>query len=293
MAVELRDDDLAATMLQQIQRELNEANDVKRGELVRAQIADLRERYEALKAAGKGQALDDWTSPPVVLAFLPSAQGQGVFFERAGTDVVLRRELEARLQANDTVRVVEREVLDKLLQELQLGASELTSADTQLQLGKVLSARMLGFVDFGRLGPDTMMYLRLIDTETTQMAAQFTKSLSDHSDLRSLVDALALDVIAKVVNGRQLKGLIADAADDSAVIINIGAQHGVAVGHAYEAIEKGDPIEAGGKVVAYREKKLAILEVTEVEDQYAICKVVKKQDGVVLAKDVKIKQPRK
>lgn len=289
----IRDDALATVMLEQVRQELRAAADVQRGELVRQQIADLHARYDAIKAAGQDKPLDDWTSPPVVLAFLPSAEVQSVVFERAGTDVAIRRELESRLQAHDTVQVVEREVLDKLLQELDLGSSDLANPDTQLQLGKVLSARMLGFVDFGRVGADVMLYLRLVDTETTQLAAQMTRNTKDYGDIRTMVEDLVGEVVAKVVNGRQLKGLIADAADEQALIINLGARHGAKAGDRFEVVDKGQPIEAGGKIIGYREKKLALVEVTEVADQYAVCKLLQKSEGVQLAKEMKVKETAK
>jgi len=288
----IRDDDLVTLMLQQIQQDMKEANDIKRGELIRSQINDLRARYEELKAAGKDKPIDEWTSPAMVLAFLPSDK-PSVFFERAGTDIVLRRELEAKLQASDNIQVVEREVLDKLLQELNLGSSEVADPDTQLQLGKVLSARMLGFVDFAKIGSDTKMYLRLVDTETTSIAAQFTETVNKYDKIDSLVDKLVADVLTKIVNGRQLQGLIADPVADDNVIINLGKGHGVKVGQTFTVIKEGAPIEAGGKILGYREEKMAMLEVTQVEDQYAICKVVKKNDGAQLAKNMKIRQPKK
>jgi len=288
----VRNDDLVTVMLQQVQNDMKQANDIKRGELIRSQIADLRARYEALKAAGKDKPVDDWTSPAIVLAFLPSEKPQTAFFDRAGTDIVLRRELEARLQASGDVRIVEREVLDKLLQELNLGSSEIAKQDTQLQLGKVLSARMLGFVDFASVGPDTVMYLRLVDTETTSIAAQFTETVNKYPKIESLVDALVANVLKKVVNGRQLQGLIADAAADDNIIINLGKQHGVKAGQTFAVIKEGDPIQAGGKVLGHREVKVAMIEVTQVEDQYAICKVVSKEQGAQLAKEMKIRQPK-
>jgi len=288
----IRDDDLVVVMLEQIRRELKQAEDVKRGELIRAQIADLRERYEALKAAGRDKPIDEWTTPPIVVAFLPTASSQGVFFDRAGMDVALRREVEARLHQAQTVRVVEREVLDKLLQELNLGTSELVDQNTQLQLGKVLSARMLGFIDFGRIGPDAMLYLRLVDTETTSLAAQLTRNIDRFPSIPALVDDVVREISRNVVNNRRLQGLIADATDEDAVLINLGAQHGVQPGQRFNVIEKGAPIEAGGKVLGHREKTVALLEVTDVEDGYAVCKVTKKNEGAQLANGMKIKQPK-
>lgn len=288
----VRDDDLVAVMLEQVRKELKEATDVKRGELIRAQIADLRARYEALKAAGKDKPVDEWTSPPLVLAFLPSTSAATTVLDRAGMDIALRREVESRLQASGSVQVVEREVLDKLLQELQLGASELASQDTQLQLGKVLSARMLGFIDFGRIGPDTMVYTRFVDTETTSLAAQMTRSLNAFPNLPALVDDLVREILQKVSDGRQLKGLVADAPSEDGIIINLGKRHGLKQGTRFNVVVPGAPIEAGGKVLGHRESKVALIEVTQVEDLYAVCKMLSKNEGVTIAKDMKVSQAK-
>lgn len=291
-AQNIRDDSMVKVMLQQIQKEMKDANDVKRGELIRSQINDLKQRYEALKAAGKDKPVDAWSSRPMVLAFLPSTAEQTAFFERAGTDVVLQREIESRVQADGRVKVVERAVLDKLLQELNLGSSDLAKQDTQLQLGKVMSARMLGFIDFASLGSDTLMYIRLIDTETTSIAAQIKRSVKDLSDLNTLVDGVVQEIIKKSAEDRQLQGLIADAASDDAVMINLGKAHGVKVGDKFLALKEGEPIEVGGKVISHREAKVAALEVTSVEDEYAICKVIKKEEGAQLTKEMHIKQAK-
>ena len=287
----IRDDGLVALMLRQVQQEMKDAGDVKRGELIRAQINDLRQRYEALKAAGKDKPVDTWTSPPLAVAFLPSASQQPVFFDRAGMDVVVRREIEARLGASESVGIVEREVLDKLLQELQLGSSELASPDTQLQLGKVLSARMLGFIDFAQVGADITMYLRLVDTETTSLAAQITRSVKEPAAIGAVADEVAAEVEAKLTGGRQLQGLIADVATEE-VIINLGTRHGVKVGQQFNAITDGPPIEAGGKVIGHKEVKAALLEVMQADVMYSLTKVVAIVEGATLANEMKVKQAK-
>lgn len=287
-AQDVRPDGLTAVMLQQIQKELKEANDVKRGELIRSQINDLRKRYEELKAAGKDKPADTWTTPPLVVGFLPGTQE--AYLDRAGADIAIRREIEAQLQAGGTVSVVEREVLDKLLQELNLGSSQLADANTQLQLGKVLSARMLGFVEFANVGAEPYLYLRLVDTETTSIAAQLRKPIKDLSDINGLVGEVVKDIVKKVSDGRPLQGLVADAPSDDAVMVNLGKRHGVKAGQQFAAVAEGAPIEAGGKVLGHRETKVATLEVTQVEDQYSVCKVVNKAEGGKLAKEMHIKQ---
>ncbi|MBI4559979.1 MAG: tetratricopeptide repeat protein [Candidatus Hydrogenedentes bacterium] len=281
------DDTLVAIMLKQVQEEMKKANDTKRSELIRQQIADLHKRYEEQKAAGK--PTDDWTSRPLVVAFLPSENATPAFFERAGTDVALRHEIEGRLQEDGNVQVVEREVLDKLLQELNLGSSELADSNTQLRLGKVLSAQLLGFIDFAKTGADAELYLRMVDTETTSIANQLRRPLKADSDLDALVTDVVNDLLGKMVTKRVLQGLIADAASDSAVLINLGKAHGAKVGQQFAVLQDGEPIIVGGREIGRKQTKVATLEVTEVEDQLATCKVTQKNDGAKLAKEMKIK----
>ena len=289
-ARDIRDDDLVTLMLRQIQQELKKANDVQRTELIRKQIGELRALFEKQKAEGTDKPADTWTSRPLVLAFLPSQNQAPVFFERAGTDVALRREIEARLQRDERVTVVEREVLDKLLQELNLGASELTDPDTQLRLGRVLSAQLLGFIDFGQLGPDTLMYLRMVNTETTKIEIPIRKNLKDSPNLIAFVDAVSTELLNAVTAERRLQGFIADASDENAVLIGLGQKHGLMVGQRFMVIEDGGPIKIGEREIARRPVLVATLEVTEAHDEYGVCKVLKKNEGVQLAAEMKIKE---
>jgi tetratricopeptide (TPR) repeat protein len=288
-AAEVRPDDaLTQTMLQQVLREIKEANDTRRGELIRAQINDLKARYETLKAEGIAEPADTWSTRPLVLALLPGANTQGVYFPRAGTETVLQRELETRLDADDRVTVVERAMLDKLLQELNLGSSELASADTQQRLGRVLSAGMLGFLDFGAAGGETRLFLRLVNTETTEIVFQSSWPL----DLKAPVDVLdgaVRDIVNAIAAGRELKGLVADAEDPEAVVINLGKKHGVSAGQTFLLLVDGDPIEAGKRIIAYRQKTVGKLRVTAVEEDYSVAKVEALRDGVTLVKEMKIK----
>lgn len=289
-SVKRPDDQYVVMMMNQIARELEEANDIKRQELIRAQIKDLTERFAAMKEAGETAKGDDWSTRPVIMAFLPG-RGSRPFFRRAGMDVVLQREIESRVQANDQVSVVERTMLDQLLQELNLGSSELTSPDTQRRLGRVLSAGTLAFYEFAQLGAQSMMYLRLVDVETTSIVAQISAVVEENNPLVT-VDAVVTQLMENVGNGRELKGLIADAADESAVIINLGTRHGVAVGQEFDVLQEGDPIEVGGRVIARRQRTVGKLVVTEADTDYAICRLTNLREGITLAKEMKIRQPK-
>lgn len=288
-AAAIRPDELTGLMLQQVKAEIEEANDIKKGELIKSLIADLSKRYEELKASGAAEKADDWTSRPVVLAFLPGETQGRIVFDRAGTDVVLQREIETQVQGKNGIQVVERVMLDKLLQELNLGSSELASGDTQRRLGQVLSAGHLGFIDFAQVGADTMLYLRLIDSETTGIFFQASHKIDDAKPtetVQAVVEALA----EKLANAEPLQGLIADASAPDAVIINLGKKHGVAVGTEFKILEDGAPIEVGGKVIAHRQKPVGKLTLTSVEDDYAIGTASNVAEGITLASEMKVQQ---
>ncbi len=287
-AASIRPDDMTSVMLQQIQQELKEANNIKRNELIRNQIADLSARFKEMQESGTGAAVDAWSTRPLIMAFLPSANQAPVVFERAGTDVVLQREVESRLQKDGRVSIVERQMLDQLLTELDLGSSDLASADTQRRLGQILSAGMLGFIDFAQTGGGVSMYLRLVDTETTSLAFQTSVPVNENKP-SAVVDELMAQILTEVADARELRGLIADAASDDAVIINLGGKHGVKAGQEFTVFVDGDPIEVGGRVIAHRQKAIGMLTVTQVEEEYAICKVSKKREGATLAKEMKVK----
>lgn len=285
----IRDDELSSLMLQQVKAEIEEANDIKRGELIQGLITDLSKRYEELKASGDAEPVDSWSSRPVVLAFLPGETQGRFLFDRAGTDVVLQREIESQIQGKNGIQVVERVMLDKLLQELNLGSSELASSDTQRRLGKVLSAGHLGFIDFAQMGPETLIYLRLIDSETTGIFYQ-TSATIDENNPRAVVESVVNSLAEKLATAEPLQGLIADAASNDAVIVNLSKKHGAKEGMVFNILEDGDPIKVGGKVIAHRQKPVGRLTLTSVEDDYAIGTASNLRDGVSLTPEMKIKE---
>lgn len=283
-------DPLTSLMLKQVLDEKSKANDLERQEFIRQQISDLGARYKELKSKGEDEPEDPWSTRPLILAFIPSPTVQTAFFERAGTDVVVRREIEARLNSDDRITMVEREVLDKLLQELNLGSSELADKNTRLQLGKVLAARMLGIIDFVSMGRDNVMYVRLTDTQTSQLVSLAPKAIDLDADIGETIQSIVDEILKLTVDDQQLQGLIADAPSDEEIMINLGTKHGVKEGHRFFVIKEGEAIKAGGRIIAHRTVKVAVIEVTERQPEYSVCKIVSKNDGVKIKPEMKIKE---
>jgi len=49
-------------------------------------------------------------------------------------------------------------------------------------------------------------------------------------------------------------------------------------------------VDDGGKVMGHREVKVALLEVTTVDENYSVARVIAKTEGATLAKELKVKQ---
>lgn len=286
-AARIRPDELTEIMVRQVRRELEEANDLKRTELVNTQIAALGKRYREMQESDTAPT-DSWTSAPLVVAFLASAGLDNALFQRAGTGVAVQREIEARLQSSGRVSVVERQMLDKLLQELNLGSSELADPNMQRQLGRVLSAGVLAFTDFGRIGPDLLFYVRLVDTESTQIVGQVTGTL-DERQPSACINLVSSELLEKLGENRELRGLIADASDPEAILINIGAKHGVEAGQVFTVLADGAPVEAGGRVIARRQRPIGKLRVTLAEADYAVCAPLEFREDAAPAKEMKVR----
>lgn len=270
-AAGVREDPVVEAMLRQVIAKQEQATDVQRNARVREQIAALKERYAALKASGAADA-DSWTSKKMVMALLQGG-GQWAYFEQAGAPIAIQRDLESALAASGKTGIVEREQIEALLQELDLGSSELASADTQRTLGRVLSAQYLAFLDFAQVGAAKRLYLRLVDTETTAIAFQQSFPVDDADPLA--VVQPATDAVTQFLAGRELHGLVEEAGAEGEVVINLGTSHGVREGMAFNVLADSRPI--------------AKLKVTLADESISVCETTHKRDGSVVEKDQKVK----
>ena len=144
------------------------AQDQRRASL-RALLARIQEQKQEPPSAESARA-----PRPLVLACLgPAAQGGGSAAE--GRALLYRITLRSLLEEQAGVTVVEREALETILQEMELGSSNLADPSAQLQLGRLLPA---GFLLMGDVWPDAgrdNLYLRIIDTETSRILASFSR----------------------------------------------------------------------------------------------------------------------
>ncbi len=92
------------------------------------------------------------------------------------------------------VEPVERQELEKVIEELKLSMSGLTDDDYVLQAGKLLGAKYLLFGSLSKIGEQIKISCRLVETETSQIVytesvrGMYTSLFEVEDDLREKIE---------------------------------------------------------------------------------------------------------
>jgi len=177
------------------------------------------------------------------------------------------------LRASGRVTILEREVLDKLLGELKLSATELVDPQVALRIGQILAARLIAAGSFIRSGDAAQLNIRLLETETTRVRASGTAALEPSGTFDSVVEQLARALLAQVRQTYPLQGRIARLTPQ-AIILDIGADQGVTPGLTMQVFGSEEALRRDGKVVGYHYTPVGLIEVSSVEAQLAQARVL-------------------
>ena len=268
-------DAMTIALMRQTQEALAEGQDRARQQFIDDSVKELAARFRnpAPRPALAG-APDDWTSPALAVSVLPfQDQTLPGSAGRVGLETLVQQEVIRELQARGFT-IVERRLLDKVLAEVKLGSSELADQDTQIKLGKVLAARLMvsgtlnsqGAAGGAQVGTSVGASVRAIVTETTQLAMVKTERPGAGAfNPTALASSIATSVAQTVAEKYPLKGRIVQA-DGAQAIINLGKKHGVAPGQQFNVLSRGEPIELNGRILGYKDTRIAHVTVTEVQE---------------------------
>jgi tetratricopeptide (TPR) repeat protein len=270
-------DTFAAVLAKNAQEMVAMQRDAERKKRMDQLIKDLAERFRSQKKAPETKAEDTWTSRPMILSFV-DFQEKGGLSERDGFTTVLTTQLADQLNASGRVQVVERVLVERLLEELNLGSSELADPETTLKLGRVLAAKLIGTGAFFYLPDSTLLSLRLIDSETSAIPLVRNKPLASSGAMEKDLFEINRDVLRTVISKYPLRGFVVRGMGDQ-VMINLGAKQGVVVGTKFDAVEEQQPVTYKGKALQGGPKAFAELEVVKVEPDFSYAKVVKQERG--------------
>ena len=251
-----------------------------------ALVKELAQRYRTRKPVKSQAAADDWTSRPMVLSFVNMRQSGGLA-EQDGFDVVLTDQLSDALNKTGRVQVVERALVEKLLQELNLGSSELADPAAALELGKVLSARLIVTGTLYYQQGDYLLTLRLIDTETTRIVKVMTAELQGPEAVAGDIGRLSRMIQDTVSGQYPLQGYVVQAEADQ-VVVNLGAGQGVTAGTRFDILEPSAPVTYRGRQLQGLAKVIGQVEIMHVEPDFSRGRVL--NAGRPVARDDKLRE---
>lgn len=278
------EDEIAKHLMKRMEQHLAFKEDMERQKRIDGLVADLAERFKKGKVSEVPPA-DPWSSKPMTVAFLGMKRMGGGLL-REGMAEVLQAEMTQRLSATGRVSVVEREMLDKLLAELNLGSSDLADPETALKLGKLLSARLIVTGSLVQIPEGVRLSLRLIDPETSAIRITHADEMGPRKNLLALADQTAQALSKKIKEQYPLKGKIASVEEGDQVIVNLGTRHGIRPGTKLKIIDEGEAIVVDGKTIGRKKKRVGLLEIVEVEEGLSYGKLTEHQSAVL--KDQKV-----
>jgi tetratricopeptide (TPR) repeat protein len=278
-------DSFVAVLAKKAQEMLLLQQDIEKKNRIDKLVKELADRYRGqLKAKRKIE--DRWTSQPMVLSFVDLMESGGLT-ERDGFSMVLTTQLADQLNASGRIQVVERVIIDRLLEELNIGSSELADPATALKLGKVLAAKLIGTGSIYHLPSGSLLSLRLIDTETSAIPKVINRQLASGISLKKDLHQLNRGILTTIILNYPLQAYAVDVTGQQ-VLLNLGSRQGVVLGTTFNVIEERKPIEYKGKKLYSEPDIVAQVEVAKVEPDFCYANI--KNQTRSIKRDDKLKE---
>jgi hypothetical protein len=192
-----------------------------------SQLRDLIATLEKRKAAGNAGTAGATAARPRIVACIGPSVAAGLGDESLGS--LYRICLSAQIQQRSKVIVVEREAIEQIMQELNLGSSDLSDARAKVEIGKLLPAGMLLIGDVLPSKKGEKLFLRLVDTETTKILGTISGDRTAEQDVADVCDKCADQLVALAVKSKPLTAKVTRVADKT-LQAEIGQFHGAGEG---------------------------------------------------------------
>jgi tetratricopeptide (TPR) repeat protein len=195
----------------------------------------VKELLATMESKPDAAVWDGWTARPLTLWIMDfTIQGYSM---QEGEERLIAAGLTDQVLQTSRAQIVERTLLDTMLQELKLGTSNLADRNTALALGKFLSARLILFGRIIYSGPETHVSMRLIETETGRVTAAFSETIGAAVPVSVLTGKLAEILIGKLHQHYPLRGKILNQ-EGQVVQMNIGKSTGIEIGQRFTVVNE-------------------------------------------------------
>ncbi len=269
---------MALTLLKEATHKKKLEEDSEKNQEIDKLVDELIKSYNERKEKGLSTEEDEWSSKPITISFL-NFQKRGVPSIRDGEDEYLMLKLTSKLQEEGRVHIVERVLLDKLLEELKLSSSDLANPELALKVGRIVAARLIATGSITRYGNDLQVSMRLIEPETTFVKITVMESAEKGMGIDEFSKKISQDLMEKLKSHYPLRGRIVSL-ESRNLVLDIGADQGVKPGTKMKVLAEGKPIQIKGKMIVPKGREIGKIEITSVEPNLAYARIIEKYDDI-------------
>ncbi len=208
---------------------------------------------------------DDWTSRPLTFFILPMEASRSLCAAELGLADLLPVALGDELDTKTKMNLVDRDVINEILAEQEL-SSLVGTKEGQLQLGKLLGARIVLKLAVAAAGGKEKVMVKADDVETTERIPVPSFELQRDMDPETVARSLAEGIWREMRRQFPLRGRLY--LGENGPETNIGAEVGVTQGMTFEIFSdrNGQPIgNARASVQGNPNANTAKLELTGVD----------------------------
>lgn len=274
------DDHVIRLLIEKNNDDLAFSKNYEKQQWVQRMVDKLAKRYREGVSTGKQPAEgEEWTSRPLTLSLLPLEVHENNP-ERDGDTIILHQSLIDSLSNLGRGRLLERRVLDKLLEELDLGSSDLVDRKKQLKLGRLLAARLMLAADINQ-SKDGQYYLsiRMIDTETSEVVGTKNIRIGSLGEMSVLQGEVTDSVSSVLIDKYRFRCKIVSV-DGEEVILNLGTASGFPNGIRLQVIKQGEPIVFEGEVLGHKKSRIGEIDIVDVQEKMAFGRLANHQAPV-------------
>jgi len=246
------DDQSIASITNEIRKKIGFARDIEKQDRIDRMVKEL---LESMKSSPMALPSDVWISHPLTM-WIIDFESHG-YAHQEGEKRLIAAGISAHIHKYSRVRLVERVLLDKLLEELKLGTSKLAEPGRAVSLGRIMAARLILSGRVIYMGPCTEISMRLIETETGEIKDTVSESFRSADPVSVMVNKLSETLLSKLKELYPIRGRVLRMEGDN-VILNIGQKIRVGAGQRFKVI--GDDVE---------------LEIISIQQDTSLAKIIK------------------
>ena len=171
-------------------------------------------------------------------------------------------------------KVVERQTIQKILDEQRFQMSGMTDTDEAAELGRLLNVQKIMVGSLTRLGSTYIINTRIVDVQSGLVSlAEAAECRGGEEKLPGAITELALKIYYKV----GLEGALIRVERDE-IYMDLGQADGVKLGQYFDVIRKGEVItDLEGRVIGTSQETVGTVLVTKVQDRFSIASVLNPQ----------------